>query len=79
MSLQAHHTNRPGTFHTLFTVESKEMGWEGKNETDWGKKKLLNENGEHTPLFNFTAIHLAIIHSVYYTNQLSDSEGQIQF
>ena len=49
MSLQVHHSNH--TCHTVFTVESKEMGWEGKNETVWGKKKLLNENGERTPLF----------------------------
>ena len=30
MILRAHHTNHPGTCHTVFTVESKEMGWEGK-------------------------------------------------
>ena len=48
----------------------------GQNETVWGKKKLLNENGERTPLFN---IHWALIHSVYCTRQLSDSGGQVQF
>ena len=32
----------------------------GQNETVWGKKKLLNENGECTPLFNIPCYSLGI-------------------
>ena len=32
----------------------------GQNETVWGKKKLLNENGECTPLFNIHCYSLGI-------------------
>ena len=32
----------------------------GQNETVWGKKKLLNENGERTPLFDIHCYSLGI-------------------